>query len=144
MRVKPEQAAEQHIKSLWGELPMASPVLAPIEILKQQGALLAKATNGLLTAATTVSGNPLLRDPLNPGDEFRVIMYLVATALNNYRFQVLEVSHGVELYPAVVMAEEKSIKCANQEAFEEAIASILQSARVRGAIGGLLAQMRSH
>lgn len=153
-----ESAEGQSIKNLWGTLPIEPSVLAPVAILKQPGEYLARATNGLLTVATSVNDSPDIDWPdgrlqnhvkiiaSRPPNEFRVTMYLIATALNNYRFQILEVTHGIELYPARVNAdpETKTIKCANQEEFEQAVERVLQSDRVRRAIIGLLAQMRSN
>jgi hypothetical protein len=123
-------------KSLWGELPDVSAIVAPITILKQQGSLLARATKGMLTASAIVNQGNLGR--------LKVTMYLVATALNNYRYEVLSVSHGVEPYPAQVTAEGQNIQCPDRDAFEKAVEQVLQSERVRKAIAGLLAQMQAN
>jgi hypothetical protein len=146
MSTKTQPTKGQAMKSLWGTLPTEPTVLAPVAILKQQGQLLAKATDGLLTVETRVDHpsylNPFGRD-VSIG-KIHVTMYLIATALNNYRFQVLEVIHDIEMYPALVVADESRFECADQESFEEAVAQVLQSERVRRAIAGLLAQMRSN
>ncbi len=136
MPTKTEPTEGRAVKNLWGALPIGPSVLAPVAILRQQGDLLARATNGLLITDTRV-------DQYTRGG-FQVTMHLVATALNNYRFQILTVTHGIELYPAWVEAEQERMECADQDAFEEAVEKVLQSGRVHRAIAGLLAQMRSN
>jgi len=96
--------------------------------------MLAQATKGLLYAEARV--NP-------DGLGFEVAMRIVASSLNNYTYEVLRVQHGVELYPAWVTADAEPIECRDQQAFEEAVAKVLQSDRVRRAISGLLAQIQA-
>lgn len=147
MRTKSEPTESQDIKNLWGILPMTSPILAPVAILKRQGGFLAKATKGLLKVATSVNEDtPIYTDEERkpPLDQFRVTMYIVATALNNYRFCVLRVIHGIELYPARINAGKNWFECATQEDFENALEQVLQSDRVRTAIAGMMAQMQSN
>jgi len=141
MPTKTEPTEGRAVKNLWGTLPIEPSVLAPVAILRQQGDLLARATDGLLITDTRVV--QLEFDKYAPGG-FQVTMHLVATALNNYHFQILTVTHGIELYPAWVVAEQERMECEDQDAFEEAVEKVLQSDRVHRAISGLLAQMRSN
>jgi hypothetical protein len=136
MTQETKPADTRPIANLWGALPEVSATLAPVAILREQGQLLAQATNGLLNAVARVE--PDRRD-------FEVSMRIVAASLNNYNYEVLTVWHSVELYPAFVYADgmEERIECPDQKAFEEAVAKVLQSDRVRRAISGLLAQIQA-
>ncbi|WP_295390093.1 hypothetical protein [uncultured Thiodictyon sp.] len=123
------------VANLWGSLPEVSPVLAPVAILREQGQMLAQATKGLLYAEARFQ-------PASSG--FEVAMRIVAPSLNNYTYEILRVGHGVELYPAWVTADAEPIECHDERAFEEAVAKVLQSDRVRRAISGLLAQIQAN
>lgn len=123
------------VANLWGSLPEVSPVLAPVAILREQGQMLAQATKGLLYADARVQAD---------GSGFEVAMRIVAPSLNSYTYEILRVTHGVELYPARVGADGTGIvECRDQQAFEETVAKVLQSDRVRRAISGLLAQIQA-
>lgn len=122
------------VANLWGSLPEVSPVLAPVAILREQGQMLAQATKGLLHAESRVQAD---------GSGFEVAMRIVAPSLNNYTYEIFRVTHGVELYPAWVSADAEAIECRDERAFEQAVAKVLQSDRVRRAISGLLAQIQA-
>jgi hypothetical protein len=128
-------APATNIPNLWGELPEVSSVLTPTAILNGQAQVLAKMTDGLLTARTE-----LARD----GQDFEITMNIVATSLDNYYYEVLRIKHGVDLYPAWVLGwdKEPQVECENYQALEKAVAQVLQSDRVRRVIRGLLAQVR--
>lgn len=125
----------QPLVNLWGSLPEVSPVRAPVAILKEQGQVLAQATNGLLFADARIKSDD---------SEFTVVMRLVAPTLNHYTYEILSVKHDIALYPAMVWADAVGIECQDQSAFEAVVAKILQSDRVRRAISGLLAQIQAN
>jgi len=122
-------------KNLWGELPTISNVRAPVAILREQGEVLEKATQGLLSCRVSQRSE---------GNAFRIEMALLARSLDNYTFSILEAYHGVTLYPVTIFPSEGNrIECKDQESFENALSSVLQSETVRRAISGLLTQMKS-
>jgi hypothetical protein len=123
-------------KNLWGELHIdALNQTTPTQILKDQAALLSDMTKSVLQADVTVS--------LYNGI-FNLDLNIVAPAIENYRYEVVSVTHGLEMYPVTVKPQNDlsahDIVCKNDTEFETALGEILSSERVRRVIGLLLAQ----
>ena len=127
-------STEAH-KNLWGELPGIANVRAPVAILREQGGVLEKATQGLLSCRVSQRSE---------GSRFCIEMALLARPLDNYTFSILEACHDVTLYPVTIFPSDgERIDCEDQEGFEKALSSVLQSETIRRAISGLLTQMKS-
>jgi hypothetical protein len=138
---------------LWGELPNAIEIETPAEILQAQAALLTKKTKQRLTArVNTVDDSRLgpfasfARDiPTNALDDsaFRYRFVIVAPALNNYIYSVLEIGHSIKLYPVLVFdfTEKRIHQCPDADVYRKTIGSILQSADTHQAIASLLKQI---
>jgi hypothetical protein len=126
-------------KNLWGDIKAEATIRTPANVLKEQATALSEMTKGVL-AGTVRSGTEY--------NKFKVGLSIVAPALNNYEFDVVEVEHGIELYPLkVTPAWEKygftsSQECENEEEFVAALGGILGSDRVKRAINSLIAQSK--
>jgi len=124
-------------KSLWGSIGDEPVFRTPTAILKEQAAALAQQTDDLLRGKVVVVAK---------ADTFLLDLSIVAPLLDNYKFDVLHVEHGVEQYPASIVPAwlryqaGEVRKCANEESFTAALESILSSERVRKIVHALIAQ----
>lgn len=128
-------------KNLWGDFGSAEAIRTPTTVLNEQASALNVATKGVLRGKIEVE---------SVRGEFQIVLSIVAPAINNYEFEVLQVSHGIELYPATVVAawerhsaDTGEVECENEDEFTRALARILGSDRVRRVISSLIAQSRS-
>lgn len=127
-------------KNLWGTLPSAAEIATPTKILKEQAVLLQNGTKGVLKGTVTVS---------QEAGSFEIELAIVAPLIDYYRYVALVATHSLDMYPVVVApgwdrdnASEK-IDCHTQAQFEDAIAHVLSSERIRRVVASLLAQSRS-
>jgi len=122
-------------ENLWGDLPTAEGLRTPVFLLREQAEVFTKAYKGVLTGrvSTTRSGVDLNHH-----------LQIVAPALGQYTFGILSVTHGVQIYPAVVINLLTNVsEQTNDEAdLKVKVGKILSSAQVHKVIGGLLAQSR--
>lgn len=83
------------VDDLWPDyISSQTSVKAPVTILKEQGALLGEKTSNLVEGQVAQPGDPYERE-----DRFFHVLYIVGPALSNYRYQLLTVSHPIDLYP---------------------------------------------
>jgi len=119
-------------------------LVPPITLLKEAGTDLGDKTNHMLRGQveTNASG----------GDyDFEHIFYIVAPALDNYRYEILRVLHGITLYPARVIrrpAPNVFAPAVIEDAPDAAqLRKLLQAAfndpTVQKAVGALLAQSKA-
>jgi hypothetical protein len=115
-------------------------ITPPVALLREQGVLLAKKTQG------AVEGRVLLGSQLGsqPG-EFTLQFYLVAPSLDNYSFRLFTVVHGIDPYPLRIVSEVEGVKenCSNEEEFMEQLRKILASAQTRRVVRALRAQVEA-
>lgn len=118
---------------LWGEISPVQ-IRTPVAILKEQAALLGAKTNRLVEAVvdTTAIGN----------GTFEHSFSLVAPALDNYRYRLLTIRHGVELYPINVPGRVEPDPQTEEE-FLDWLRGKLSAANTKKIIGALLAQVNS-
>ena len=76
---------------LWGDI-VTNPIRTPLTILKEQGALLERKTNGILTIHIASNSN---------STTFTHIVYLHSASLN-YSYFLLGISHPIEIYPLIL------------------------------------------
>jgi len=122
------------INNLWGELKLDEPLRTPTTILKEQTTMLSTLTRGVLDGDVKVGAET---------NTFYIDLNIVAPAIDNYCFRVLEASHGVaDLYPVEVREDGsgKTVECANEEEFLKELARILGSDRIGRVIRSLVAQ----
>ena len=125
-----------------------SSAMAPVNILKEQAAILGKRTQGLLDAEAVPH-----RDPFQPKN----LIYsfeIVAAALQGYRYELFQIVHGPEMYPVTFKVETEMVNeikpgsygeiyVSNEEDFKKMLGLILNSRKARQVITGLLAQLES-
>jgi hypothetical protein len=125
-------------QNLWGDLGLEELIRTPVDILKEQANLLSTLTKGILFGDIKINKGT--------AGEIYLEMSIVAPAMDNYRFNVLDIKHGLELYPAIVVqpnSNEKRIECQNEEELTAALGDILGSERVRRVIRSLVAQSKA-
>jgi hypothetical protein len=82
-------------QNLWGDLGLEELIRTPVDILKEQANLLSTLTKGILFGDIKINKGT--------AGEIYLEMSIVAPAMDNYRFNVLDIKHGLELYPAIVV-----------------------------------------
>ena len=117
---------------LWGEIT-PSAVRTPVSILREQAALLGSKTKNTIEGKveSRVSGS-LLYHSFN----------LIVPALENYTYELFQISHDVNLYP-IHVGFPFTVDLANEEAFVKWLGQKLSSSETKGIIGNLLAQANS-
>lgn len=123
-------------RDLWPDDLADTSVVAPVAILREQAALLAKKTKGLIEGRiqTNTAGT---------GRNFLHHFFLVAPPLDNYTYHLLTVSHEMTLYPVTVMyvptRENESVE--SEDAFVALLATSFRRPETRRVIEALLVQM---
>jgi hypothetical protein len=126
--------------NLWGQLPQIDKIRTPTEVLREQASALGDMTSGTLQGEVTVSPRE---------GSFNVDLDIVAPALDNYRFNVLEASHDLNLYPVKVRPgwnkydAKGQVDCADESQLLGALEKVLTSPKVRSVVTTLLAQSRA-
>jgi hypothetical protein len=118
---------------LWGEIA-PSAVRTPVSILREQASLLGSKTKN------TIEGKVESRVP---GSLLYHSFNLVVPALDNYTYELFQISHDVNLYPVHVERRSSYDELRNEEAFVSWLGQKLSSADTKGIIGNLLAQANS-
>jgi hypothetical protein len=81
---------------LWPKDIEYTELRAPATIIKEQASLLGQKTKNLLKAEV------LFSKTLETQDSFYYTFYFVAPTLNNYRYKLFTISHGIKLYPVEI------------------------------------------
>jgi hypothetical protein len=117
---------------LWGEIT-PSVVQTPVSILREQGSLLGAKTNHIIEGRveTHVSGG-----------DFHHTFNLIVPALDNYTYELFQITHGVDPYPVYVNLL-RTPALANDGAFIDWLGQKLSSTETKRIIGNLLAQANS-
>ena len=122
-------------ENLWGPLPTNKDIKLPVTVLKEQAGILSDATSKILVAEVSVSKS---------GESVTYSLDIVAPALDNYRYQVLFVTHKAVAYPLqVFQVRGNPIKCSNEQEFLDVLKSILSSEKTHAVVSSLLAQSKA-
>lgn len=130
-------------RNLWPDDIAVTEQVSPVSILKEQGALLGQRTKNLVEGR--VRGGPSEYGTR----EFHYSFELVAPALDNYRYELFSISHGVEFYPLSIDWNPpdrtlfKGSGIENEEQFLKALEMIFSSEKTRKVISSLIAQSRA-
>jgi len=124
----------QQDRDFWPPLGQTQ-ITPPVVFLREQAALLTNKRQGLIEGQVDTSAG---------GDKFYHRLYVVAPTLDNYRYQLLAVYHGIELYPVYVTAsdERSERRLDSQEAFLNWLREVLGSARTKQVLNALDNQIR--
>jgi hypothetical protein len=130
------------------EIQDSSGIIPPIAVMKAAAADLAAKTNNVLRGEIETIANPLK-------GEFEQIFFVVAPALEDYRYELLRVTHAVTLYPAWIGLREHQtdfkgeVRTRLGEQFQDAeslgkgLAAAFAIPRIQNAVKALLAQSRA-
>lgn len=123
-------------KNLWGDLAVQDEFTPPVTLLRNQASALNQLTNHILMGRVSV---------ITQGDYFLYDLDVVAPALDNYVYTILQVKHAVTFYPLKVedLIAEKSYECSSEEEFVDALQKTLSSSAVRRVIQSLLSQSKA-
>lgn len=123
-------------ENLWGSLDGFKKTKTPLSIVREQGDLLTQATQGILQGHVTVDSQ---------GDIISFSFFIIATRLNQYKYEVLKLEHGIKIYPVSVYSSivGKWAECNDEASFLAKIKSILSSSETRSVIESLLSQSES-
>lgn len=139
---------------------------APVTILKEQAALLGQKTKNLLKAEVRwytpgtlekVSSNELryLFDTVQEAQgevqqSFSYAFYFVAPTLDNYRYKLLTISHGIPWYPVMfkidkgisseISGQNKPIIANSEEEFIDILEKIFKANKTKQIMKSILAQ----
>jgi hypothetical protein len=136
--------------NLWPAELEVTKLIPPVTILRQQASMLGQLT-----------GNRVLSDVKardGEDDTFTYDFYIVAPSLNNYRYKLLTISHGVDLFPVTIQVEESIYKeidspkyfkdnkvhhsfwTDSEDNFLEILKAIFNSSKAKRVISSLLVQ----
>ena len=121
---------------LWPDDIGAGSLRTPVSILKEQAALLASKTDYEVAAEVVTKHDEKTN--------FLHSFYLVVPALDNYKYRLLSILHGVGLYPLVITAEvlQDQIRVENEESFVDKIRQIFSSEKTKNIVRSLRGQIR--
>jgi hypothetical protein len=128
-------------ENLWGDIDQIPEVNSPKSILKEQAAFLDAKTNHILHGVV---------DDRTEHNRFVFDLDIVVPSLNDYRYTVLTVSHGIDLYPVSIESSGaprgpngSMFDCDDEDEFKKALATILTSPRTKKVIASLLSQAKA-
>jgi hypothetical protein len=124
------------VRDLWPDDIGLTSVTTPAAILREQAALLAEKTKGLVEGEVKSSAS---------GTSFSHCLELRVPALEDYRYQLLTVGHPIEQYPVTIGfggGMRPPINAEDEPAFVRALREVLSSDETKRVIRGLVAQVQ--
>jgi hypothetical protein len=128
---------ETQVRDFWPADIGVVNFLTPASILREQASLLGQKTKHLIEAEVVTS-------PHTDGSIMHQF-YLVVPAMDNYRYRLLSVNHGVELYPLDIYfgsGPGPYAKAVSEEEFISQLKNVLSSEKTKKVIQSLLGQIR--
>jgi hypothetical protein len=122
-------------EDLWPDNFGSLDVETPLQILRKQASFVGTKTGNILEGSVTKT--------VDEDGDFVLHFYLVAPALDNYRYKLLTVWHGIGLYPVITSEVSPQVRCENAEEFKEYLRSRFGSEETMKIIRALIAQSRS-
>ena len=109
---------------------------APVKILKENAASLYDLTNGVLRAHIKTR---YMRD------EMRHSLEIVSSRMDDYSYELLKVSHELDMYPLTIIhwnseGDTVEVEAEDEKEFVQALKTILSSKETNEILGKLLAQ----
>ena len=125
------------VADLWGEI-VTEPIQTPLGILREQGAILERRTNGILTVKIVSRSTDKA--------SFSHTFYINAANLN-YLYEAFVIYHPIELYPVKMSSQSfpeaagKKLAIAHDEGeYLGLLKIVLQSEKIQKVIRALLSQ----
>lgn len=136
-RQKRKEASQaKSTRDLWPDDIKVDDMVTPLSILKEQASLLGQKTQNLVEAE--VQTTPL-------GADFSHSFFLVAPALDNYRYKIFWVRHPIDMYPVKIIDENGAIRyeARSQDEFIGRLKEVLTSEKTKSVIKALIAQSQN-
>lgn len=122
-------------EDLWPESFGSLEVETPLQILRKQASLVGTKTGNILVGHVSKT--------VDEDGDFRLSFYLVAPALDNYRYKLLSVWHGIGFYPVNILGVTPRLRCKNAEEFKKYLRSNFASEETLNIIRSLIVQSSS-
>lgn len=121
--------------NLWGNLPESTEIKPPLVFLREQASILGQLTSNVLQGDVQVSKD---------GSTIAATLDIVAPALDNYRFRIVSISHGISFYPVTLTwhLNNRSHVCPDEKEFLRLLQTYLSSPETHKIIGSLVAQSK--
>jgi hypothetical protein len=129
-------------EDLWGDISVEKEIKLPVTILKEQATLLGEKTNKILEAIVN-SVN------LSSRDSVGYSLNIIAPALSNYKYKVLNITHpAILIYPVTIVYQRENgnsigASCRDEIEFNEKLKEILSSEIVHKVIVALISQSKA-
>ncbi len=125
----------QTVPDLWPDNFGTTNELTPSVILKVQASNLASKTGGVVLGEVLSSTD---------GEHINITFYLVAPALNQYKYKLFLISHGFSYYPLTIFVSSRPgpIVVRNEAEFLERLREIFQSEETTRAIRFMIQHSR--
>ena len=120
--------------NLWGDLSNLRKIRTPKTILAEQAAILNEATNGVVRAQVSSSGDS--------AGTLTHSLSVVAPALSNYQYTIVHVQHDVTTYPCKLYSQvtQGFVPCDDEVHFALELSSVLKHEKTRRVLESLLSQ----
>ena len=118
-------------QNLWPDFAVES-LKSPKSILKEQAGFLMEKTNNILSAEVETVQSPRGGIVHN--------FYVVAPAMNNYRYKILSIMHSVIYYPLSIVWSDGEYEDTSQEEFIDSLSLIFNHQDTTRVISSLLSQ----
>ncbi len=111
-------------------------VIAPVTVLRDQAARLSPRTRNAIQGVVETTSE---------GSQFIHTMSLLIPGIENCKYRLVRVKHGIMLYPVEVSTDLSlpNFRCGTQEDFLRALGEIFSSGPSRKIIHSLIAQSRA-
>ena len=119
---------------LWPSDIATTELKSPVAILREQGALLAQKTDGMIVGK-------VLTGPV--GQQLQHTLRLVVPALEHYTYDLFHFTHGPSLYPVDAAFEGKVVLVESEEEFVNFLREVFASEATKQTIRSLVAHARS-
>lgn len=121
-------------RNMWGDFKDVEKIKTPAVYLREQADILSKNTNSVLMGEVT--------SEVSPSGRFRVELDIMVPTLNNYRYTVVTIRHGLKIYPINITDNTNSLvfECKDEEQFLSKLEPILSSPGIKRVISTLIAQ----
>ena len=145
--------------SLWPETVAATKITTPLSILREQGSILGKITGNILEGEviSATDENPGSRSNADlielldmssakqeatrePNPVFYHSFYIKVPSLGNYRYKLFYVHHPITLYPASIVVEGQTLKCADETEFKSHLRAVLSAKKTTDTLAALINQ----
>lgn len=144
------------MKNLWPDEFQPDSQLSPKQFLEEQATLLPKVTNGIVGAEVAPISERTLDRVFNQKPPFGFEFSVIAQFVNNYKFTILRVAHGIPVYPVQTIVDESIARELEMEIgylggmaivqspqdFESLLEKILKSSRMHSIISAILSLSR--